>query len=89
MGVMPETDLVRRVASSAGLSIGEAARIVADVIAYYAEPTDDFVRRRHARLQADGLKNAEIFAQLRHELARRVVAPPDLSERQLRRIVYG
>lgn len=86
---MPEAELVRRVASSSGVSIGEASRIVADVVAFYAEPADDFVRRRHARLQADGLRNAEIFALIRGELSRRVVAPPDLSERQLRRIVYG
>jgi hypothetical protein len=35
------------------------------------------------------MRNPQIFAQIRGELARRVVAPPTLSERQLRRIVYG
>ncbi len=86
---MSEADLVSRVAQAAGLSIGEASRIVADVVAYYAEPTAAYVRRRHARLRAEGMRNAEIFAQIRSELGRRVVTPPELSERQLRRIVYG
>ncbi len=86
---MPDTDLVTRVAQSTGLSPAEAARVVADVVAYFAEPTDDFVRRRHQRLQAYGMHNDEIFAQIRAELARRVVAAPALTERQLRRIVYG
>ena len=63
--------------------------MVADVVAYYAEPVEDYVRRRHARLQVDGLKNSQIFARIAEELADRVVAPPVLSERQLRRIVYG
>lgn len=86
---MTETDLVSRVAQSTGLSHNEAARVVTDVVAYFAEPTEDFVRRRHDRLQAYGMRNPQIFAQIRAELARRVVAPPELSERQMRRIIYG
>lgn len=89
MDLMSSTDLVSRVAESTGLSPGEAARVVADVVAYFAEPTEEFVRRRHERLQAYGMRNPEIFAQIRAELSRRVVAPPELSERQLRRIIYG
>jgi hypothetical protein len=84
-----ESDLVTRVAQSTGLSPGEAARVIADVVAYYTEPVDSYVRRRHARLQGYGMRNPEIFAQIRAELERRVVAPPSMSERQLRRIVYG
>ena len=86
---MSESDLVSQVAQSTGLSHGEAARVVADVVAYFAEAPEEFVRRRHARLRACGMRNPQIFAQIRGELARRVVAPPTLSERQLRRIVYG
>jgi len=84
-----DTDLVSRVAHSTGLSHSEAARVVTDVVAYFAEPVEEFVRRRHASLQTYGMRNPEIFAQIGAELARRVVAPPELSERQLRRIVYG
>ncbi len=72
-----------------GLSVAEATRVVEDVIAFHAEPVERYVRRRHAELKTYGAKNDEIFARLRGELAARVVAAPDLSERQLRRIVYG
>ena len=48
-----------------------------------------YVRRRHAELKTFGVRNPEIFARLADELAQRVVAAPELSERQLRRIVYG
>jgi hypothetical protein len=89
MNGVPEPELVSRVAQSTGLTQREAARVVADVVAYYAESTEAFIRRRHAGLQARGLRNPEIFAQIHAELARRVVAPPALSERQIRRIVYG
>lgn len=86
---MLDADLVRRVASSTGLEPREAARVIEDVVAYYAEPAEDYVRRRHDELQTYGWKNAAIFDQISQELSGRVVAAPALSLRQLRRIVYG
>lgn len=86
---MSESDLVSRVAQSTGLTSAEAARVVTDVVSYFTETTEVYVRRRHARLQDEGNKNQEIFAAIAAELTQRVVAPPALTERQLRRIVYG
>jgi hypothetical protein len=83
-----DRDLVDRVAGSTGLSPGEAARVVADVLAWYHEPLEDYVRRRHAHYQLYGKRNAEIFKLIAAELATRLVAAPPLSERQLRRIIY-
>ncbi len=85
----PDPALVERIAASTGLSATEAARVVEDVIAFHAEPVEAYVRRRHAHLKTYGAKNDEIFARIAEELRGRVVAPPELSERQLRRIVYG
>ncbi|MGD9959953.1 hypothetical protein [Nocardioides sp.] len=81
--------LVERVVQSTGLTAADAARVIGDVIAFHAESVEDYVRRRHAHLQTFGAKNPEIFARLRSELADRVVAAPELTERQLRRIIYG
>ena len=86
---MPDPDLVRHVTLSTGLTPAEAARVVEDVLAFHAETVEDYVRRRHAELKTYGAKNAEIFAVLAGELGGRLVAAPELSERQLRRIVYG
>jgi hypothetical protein len=86
---VPERDLIDRVASSTGLTPGEAARVVEDVLAWFREPVQDYVRRRHAHYQLYGKRNPEIFALIADELASRLVAAPSLSERQLRRIVYG
>ncbi|MEV6280761.1 hypothetical protein [Nocardia sp. NPDC051832] len=85
----PLRDLVRHVAGSTGLPIGVAARVVADVLAYFDETTEDYVRRRHSELHARGRKNAEIWAQLIAELGARPTRAGELTERQLRRIVYG
>ena len=63
--------------------------MVDDVVAYLAEPVEDYVRRRHAELKTYGAKNPEIFERIAAELQGRVVAAPRLTERQLRRIVYG
>lgn len=82
-------DLVRHVVGSTGLPPATAARVVADVIAYFDEPVEQFVRRRHAELKRAERKNLEIWAILAAELQERPFAAAQLSERQLRRIVYG
>ena len=85
----PDPDLVRHVAASTGLPGPVAARVVADVVAYFAETTEQYVRRRHRELAARERRNAEIWPVLVAELARRPVAAGPVTERRLRRIVYG
>ncbi|MDJ0340025.1 hypothetical protein QMK19_06515 [Streptomyces sp. H10-C2] len=82
-------DLVDHLVRTTPLHRGEATRVVQDVLAYFDETTELFVRRRHHELQAKGLVNAVIFERITEELPYRTVAPPQLSLRQLRRIVYG
>lgn len=84
-----DPDLVEHVATTTGLSPAEAARVVDDVLTFHAQPVADVVRRRHAQLRTTGARNPEIFARLAVELRQRLVAAPELSERQLRRLVYG
>jgi hypothetical protein len=86
---MIDAELVARVATTTGLPPSEAARVVQDVLAWYAEPVEDYVRRRHTALRTHGVRNEEIYAQIAAELRDRVVAPPALTERQVRRVIYG
>jgi len=81
--------LLRHVQDSTGLTSAEATRLVHDILAFHDETVQAWVRRRHAELKARGAKNDAIFDRLRAELRSTVVAAPDLSQRQLRRIVYG
>ncbi|MFE0458478.1 hypothetical protein ACFW1A_04345 [Kitasatospora sp. NPDC058965] len=85
----PFADLIAHLTRTSVLGPGEAARVVAEVLAYFSETATEFVQRRHAELQARGLTNEQIFARLAVELPARRVAAPELSARQLRRIVYG
>jgi hypothetical protein len=71
------------------LSPAEAARVVNEVLSFLAETPESFVRRRHHALQAEGLSNSAIFARLASELAQWRFRAGSLTERQIRRIIYG
>jgi hypothetical protein len=82
-------DLVRYVAVSTGLPEATASRVVADIAAYFGETVEQFVRRRHGELQKRQRKNSEIWPEITAELDGRRFRAPAMSERQLRRVVYG
>jgi hypothetical protein len=82
-------DLARYLAASTGLPPSTAVRVIADVTTYFSETIEDFVRRRHAELRRGQHKNDEIWPVIAAELSQRRFAAPGLSERQLRRLVYG
>ena len=84
-----DQQLVRHVVGSTGLPVPVAERVIADVIAYFSETAEAFIRRRHAELQRRGRKNAEIWRVIAAELGQRPVGAGEFTERQLRRIVYG
>jgi hypothetical protein len=90
LGPVPaDPSLVDRLVGTTDLTPAEAARVVEDVLAFHHEPVEAYVRRRHAELKIYGVRNPEIFGRLAEELTHRVVAAPPLTERQLRRIIYG
>jgi hypothetical protein len=89
MRVSVPGELVEQIARTTGLEAGDAERVAADVMAYFTETTEAYVRRRHRELQTYGTRNEEIFARVTEELRHWPVRAPELSARQLRRIVYG
>jgi hypothetical protein len=88
-GQQPPDDLVDYLIRTCPLSPAEAARVIADVLGYFSEPADGYVRRRHRELKAKGLTNDLVFEQIATEIPQRRYAPPAFSLRQLRRMVYG
>jgi hypothetical protein len=66
-----------------------ARRVVEEVVSAFSEPVDELVRRRHRELKRSGLTNEAIFSRIASELTCRPVAAPTMTERQLRRAVYG
>jgi hypothetical protein len=82
-------ELITYLVRTTSLSPGEATRVVGDVLAFLNETPEAYIRRRHLALQAEGLSNSEIFARLVSEVAQLRFRAPGLSERQIRRIIYG
>jgi hypothetical protein len=82
-------DLVRHVARSTGLDEATASRVVADVTAYFGETVEEYVVRRHEDLKNANRKNDDIWPLISGELTARRFRAGELSERQLRRMVYG
>ena len=82
-------DLVEHLGRTTRLSRAEAARAVDEVLAYFSESVEQYVIRRHGELQSEDAKNAAIFDQIAAELGQRRFAAPALSQRQIRRLIYG
>jgi hypothetical protein len=82
-------DLLDHLERTTRMERAEARRVVAEVLAYFSESTETFVARRHAELQGQHLTNPAIFERISTELAARRFPAPALSQRQIRRIVYG
>lgn len=82
-------ELIAYLVRSTRLTASEARKVVDEVVAFMDETVEDFIRRRHLALQSQGLSNTRIFAQIAEELDHWRFRAPSLSERQIRRIIYG
>jgi len=82
-------ELASHLARTTRLTPAEAQRVIDEVLAFLDETPETFVRRRHLELQSRGLDNRAIFTQLERELVGRRFRAPQLSIRQIRRIIYG
>jgi hypothetical protein len=82
-------DLVRHVARSTGLDEATATRVVADVMAYFGQTVEEYVVARHENLKSRNRKNDDIWPLISGELTTRRFKAGELSQRQLRRMVYG
>lgn len=83
------TELIDHLSRTSALSEDEAGRVVAEVMAYFNEDIETFIRRRHRQMQLQGMTNTAIYAAIRHELTGRLFPPNEFSERQIRRMIYG
>ncbi len=82
-------ELIDHLCRHSALSGEEASRLVREVLAYYNETVSDFIRRRHHELQKSGLSNAQIYLRIEEELQQNRFTASPMTERQIRRTIYG
>ena len=84
-------DLATFLARSSRLDAAEARRLIAEIVAQLAaETVEQFVARRHRELKAqDAERNEAIYRRIAEEVATRPFAVARLTERQIRRLIYG
>ena len=83
------SSLLDHLGHTSGLRRSEARRIVEEVVSFYGETPAAFVVRRHRELQTEGMRNRAIYAKVAAEMEDWRFRAPRLTERQIRRIVYG
>jgi len=82
--------LVERLSATTGLPTQTSERIIQEVLAQHGESLEAFVLRRHAELKSSGeLKNEQIYARIADEIPERRFVIQNISERQIRRLIYG
>lgn len=82
-------ELIVYLTRTSRLSPSEAQRLVAEVLSFLQETPEEFVRRRHRALQAEGLSNDSIYIRLAAELSAWRFRAPLYTARQIRRMIYG
>ena len=82
-------ELIDHLCRSSRLTAQEATRVVSDVLAYFDDTPDAFLRQRHQELQLLGYNNSDIYAALQRELQARRFSCKPMSTRQIRRAIYG
>lgn len=85
---LEHAELLRHLGRSTGLPATLLSKLISEMLAYFQESVDEFVQRRHRELRGRGVRNAQIWPLLLSEIEQRRFAT-QLSERQLRRLVYG
>ena len=80
---------VRHVAQTYSLDEALVRRLGEEFLALTEPTVREYVVRSHLRYQAKGMRNDEIFRRLREEVACRRFRAETLSERQIRRLIYG
>lgn len=89
---MPErdlTDLITHLSQITVLDDVQSRQVIEEVLAYFNEDIESFIKRRHLELQQQGYSNARIFKIIQTELSTRLFPVQLLSERKIRRVIYG
>jgi len=83
------TELVDHLCRNSRLTAQEASRVIDEVLAFFGDTPDAFLRQRHQELQTLGYSNSDIYGTLQIELQTRRFSCKPMTTRQIRRAIYG
>ena len=86
---MQSSELKNHLKETYGIPAEAFDRLMEEFLFYFGSTLEEFVRERHLQLQKMGKKNPEIYRQIAAEARNLRFAADDLSERRVRRIIYG
>ncbi len=91
MAAKPDlTPLIQHLCNNCDLSHSTASKLIDEVREFFNETVEDFVARRHHELKQElGLSNPQIFQRIDDEIKQMVFASRPLTQRQIRRLIYG
>lgn len=82
-------ELTRHLCQNYGFNSDAAEKLVSEIVSYFSQTAEDFIRQRHRELQNAGQTNNSVFRQIQSELEGRRFPAPQYTERQIRRVIYG
>jgi hypothetical protein len=86
---MNRSDLKSHVTQTYGIAPAAFERLFEEFAAFFDLSVEEFVRRRHIEMQKQGARNDTIYASLLAETRDMRFAARGLTERQIRRLIYG
>lgn len=84
-----DRDLINHLCRSSQLTAKQAEHLVTEVLSYFSQTPEEFLRARHQELQAQGYDNSAIYTALHTELSIRRFGAKPFTTRQIRRAIYG
>ena len=63
--------------------------LLEDLGDYFSRDIKEYISCRHQQLHSEGKRNNEIYIQIQNELKERRFAAPEMTLRQIRRVIYG
>ncbi len=67
----------------------ELDKLIRELKDHWAETQREHILRRHRELRRLGVPTRDIYGRIRAELGARRFAPKPMTERQIRRLIYG
>lgn len=64
-------------------------RLAEDFGEYFSRTVQEFITERHLELHEQGVRNREIYVRIQRELKERRFIGPEMTVRQIRRVIYG